>query len=300
MKRLLKRLLPVFLMCWTVPVWAACPSRSFTYTAGETIEPSEVTTNEDNLYNYTCSGVDTYRNNSITTTALQDSAVTSVKINDDTITVGDVADGDWGDITISSNSATLDAGVVNADELASTVALSDGDLLDLDAINVSSVTEGLLLPQAASCASGTAEGQLCWDTNNDLLYVGDGTTAAALSTYFVGQFTRDTSTATGTQAVTGVGFTPKAVFFLSAQDGAAGEMSVGYDDGTSSQAVRDDNGELTDTWTGSASFSINDNQSTGNVYTGEITTLGTDGFTITWTRTGTPTGTLSVNYLAMR
>ena len=116
----------------------------------------------------------------------------------------------------------------------------------------------------------------------------------------MGQFTRDTSTATGTQAVTGVGFTPKAVFFLSAQDGAAGEMSVGYDDGTSSQAVRDDNGELTDTWTGSASFSINDNQSTGNVYTGEITTLGTDGFTITWTRTGTPTGTLSVNYLAMR
>ncbi|OGE30366.1 hypothetical protein A2631_01160 [Candidatus Daviesbacteria bacterium RIFCSPHIGHO2_01_FULL_44_29] len=58
--------------------------------------------------------------------------------------------------------------------------LADGALLDLSAINLSSTTEGLLLPQnATACSSATAEGQICWDTSTDTLYIGkSGSTAA--------------------------------------------------------------------------------------------------------------------------
>lgn len=45
-----------------------------------------------------------------------------------------------------------------------TTSLNDGSVLDLSAINASSSTEGLLLPQAASTTSATAQGQLSWDT----------------------------------------------------------------------------------------------------------------------------------------
>lgn len=57
------------------------------------------------------------------------------------------------------------------------VTASDGTFLNLSAVNASSTTEGLKLPQATSCASATAEGQTCWDTDNNMLFIGDGTTA---------------------------------------------------------------------------------------------------------------------------
>ena len=35
-------------------------------------------------------------------------------------------------------------------------------------------------------------------------------------------------------------------------------------------------------------------------YQASLSTFDSDGFTLTWTKTGTPTGTLTVNYLAFR
>ena len=115
----------------------------------------------------------------------------------------------------------------------------------------------------------------------------------------VGEFTRDTTAASGTQAVTGVGFSPKALIFFAAE-GAADEMSFGIDDGTSASSVADDSGNAAGTYTVSATLSIRDRESSTLVYEGEVTTLGSDGFTITWTRTSTPSGTLAVEYLAIR
>lgn len=112
----------------------------------------------------------------------------------------------------------------------------------------------------------------------------------------VGSFTRDLSTASGTQAVTGVGFAPKVVKFESGRDGGGGN-EYGLDDGTTSNS-----------WgrtTAASSFDLFSTQSIGHgeigaSYTGEITSLDSDGFTITWTKTGSPTGTLTVNYWALR
>jgi hypothetical protein len=54
------------------------------------------------------------------------------------------------------------------------ITVADGDLLDFSNSNASSTTDGIILPQNTSCASATAEGQVCWDSDDDGLYVGDG------------------------------------------------------------------------------------------------------------------------------
>jgi hypothetical protein len=94
-----------------------------------------------------------------------------------------------GEITVTNGSGTitLDVGADTIDhaELAATVTFSDGDLLDFGT-NISSATEGILLPKhATSCASATGEGQICWDADDDSatgLWIGDGTTARNIGT----------------------------------------------------------------------------------------------------------------------
>lgn len=106
-------------------------------------------------------------------------------------------------------------------------------------------------------------------------------------------FTRNTADASGTQAVTGVGFTPKAVVFLSLQIGSD-EMSIGIDDGVTAYAMYDDTPTSANTYGGTATSSIHGIETVGNTYVGKVTAFGADGCTITWTKTGTPTGTLTV------
>src|SRR3990167_10181260 len=72
-------------------------------------------------------------------------------------------------------------GNLNAANLSATLTFSDSDFLDLSAINMSSTTEGLKLGAATSCSSATAEGQVCWDTDDDILYMGNGSAAASLN-----------------------------------------------------------------------------------------------------------------------
>ena len=115
----------------------------------------------------------------------------------------------------------------------------------------------------------------------------------------VGSFTRDTSTASGTQAVTGLGFTPRAVIFLAIQN-TTREMSIGFDDGTNTEMIFDDQSSA-GTYSGGSSISIRDSETGGTAeYDGKISTLDSDGFTMTWTKTGTPTGTLTIRYIVFR
>ena len=166
----------------------AAPSRTHTYTTGEIIESSKVTTNEDNIYSYLQSGVDTYAAGSVTSAAIQDGAI----VNADVASSAAIAYGKLtltGSVTNADVSATaaisaskLADDEIDQEELAATLTLSDGDFLNLSAINTSSTTEGLRLPQTTSCTSGTADGQVCWDTDNDFLSVGTGSSAVALGT----------------------------------------------------------------------------------------------------------------------
>lgn len=78
-----------------------------------------------------------------------------------------------GDVTDVFNCASGDCGQVT---------MGDGDLLDMSTIPLDSSTEGLILPQnAEDCSAATAEGQVCWDSANDVLFIGDGTAAISAS-----------------------------------------------------------------------------------------------------------------------
>src|SRR3990167_533520 len=138
----------------------AAPSRTQTYTAGEVIDPSDVTENEDNIFSYLQAGVDTVRNNAVETADIQDAAVTSAKIGTGAVTTTGILDG-----------------TITTSDLNATLTFSDNDFVDMSAMNVGGTSEGLTLPQATSCASCTAEGQLCWDTDDDALSTGSGTVA---------------------------------------------------------------------------------------------------------------------------
>lgn len=132
----------------------------------------------------------------------------------------------------------------------------------------------------------------------------DGTFAAlaagdAIGQVKVGVFTRDTSLATGTQAVTGVGFKPRAVIFLAGDVGASSDGGIGIDDGTSSGALVNFNAIAAGNFQAVSGGSIKFVQSASNVYAGSIQSLDSDGFTISWVKTASPTGTKTISYLAI-
>jgi len=113
----------------------------------------------------------------------------------------------------------------------------------------------------------------------------------------LGTFSIATTTASGTQAITGVGFTPASCIFIAVQHGVIGELSWGMDDGTN-ECVYDYYNTTADTYETSSTASIFDNHSSGNTYAGVVNSFDSDGFTIGWTKTGSPTGSLVVLYLA--
>ena len=116
----------------------------------------------------------------------------------------------------------------------------------------------------------------------------------------VGAFTRDMSLTSGTQTITGVGFTPRAVLFLAGIQGAIGKTSIGFQVANSRGALYDMNNNVAGTW-GIQPFAIYCQSGAGNAaYNGSISTYNSDGFTITWMHGDAITGTLTVYYLAIK
>ena len=79
-----------------------------------------------------------------------------------------------GDLEISGDDYQIKAGVVDEDMLAASIVFDDGDLLDFGTF-VTGVTEGIMLPaHATDCSTATAEGQVCWEEDAEILWVGNG------------------------------------------------------------------------------------------------------------------------------
>lgn len=156
-------------------------------------------------------------------------------------------------------------------------------------------TQGDIVYQGASAPARLAKG-----TAGQFLKQGTAIPEWGEATSFkVGSFTRDTATATGTQAITGVGFTPKAVIFFAAIPAVAGKMSVGFDTQTAAGCVFDMHTQIANAYSVD-NYSIVAYTDGLTDYHGLIQSMDADGFTINWTKVGTTTGTLTVKYLAMR
>ena len=115
-------------------------------------------------------------------------------------------------------------------------------------------------------------------------------------TSFVGTFTRDVSLASGSVSYTGVGFQPSGGTFF-ATVASTTTYSWGMDDSTHHSCIAHINNDTSDTWSSEA-IAIEPNGSNSQV--GHVISWDTDGFTISWTKTGTPTGTARIFYIVNR
>ena len=117
--------------------------------------------------------------------------------------------------------------------------------------------------------------------------------------YKLGSITRDISL-TSTQAVTGFGYQPKFVRIWGAI-GDTTSSSDGGSDGTNHYTIYSPNfntpatGKYGVGTTGALIFLID-----ASNYTIGTLSMDADGFTITWTKTGSPTGTATMFYLGYR
>jgi hypothetical protein len=119
-----------------------------------------------------------------------------------------------------------------------------------------------------------------------------------------GTFTRNSGSASGTQAITGVGFRPSTIIFFAAIDSVSCQ-GIGFTDATNGRCVWIDNVY----GSGGASYAVaiyylRTIAGNGASHTAVISSMDADGFTLNWTRTNIGSGgtgnNITVNYLAFR
>lgn len=123
--------------------------------------------------------------------------------------------------------------------------------------------------------------------------------------FIVGSFTRSTTTASGTQAITGVGFKPKFIIFFATVTNVASRMSVGITDGTNGGCITDVNAGTGTANAYAASIQnifMRQGSDSAYSYYGSVQSMDDDGFTINWTKGATAVDgeTITVRYLAGR
>ncbi|MDH5570586.1 MAG: hypothetical protein OEY89_02405 [Gammaproteobacteria bacterium] len=203
-------------------------------------------------------------------------------------------DGNYFDITGTTgfSAFTVAAGILFAVQFDGALTLTHGASLNL--------------PGAANITTAAGDEMLCYSTAANTVRAlnytkADGTAVVAASglSSQVGAFTRDISTATGTQAITGVGFQPTALIVFAA-GGGANLASWGMAGSDLTEVCTNDYSGVS---AGAFEFwnsLIRVDVSSGNVYIGALSTFDADGFTISWTKTGSPTGTIGLQYIAFK
>lgn len=109
--------------------------------------------------------------------------------------------------------------------------------------------------------------------------------------------TKDMAAATADVAYTGVGFKPAAIIAMAAINSTV-EYSMGFADAGGTT------GNLYD-GSSSANMAVDGNFLTlwaaaGGAQTGTLKSLDSDGFTMTWTKYLTPTGTVTIRFICFR
>ena len=112
----------------------------------------------------------------------------------------------------------------------------------------------------------------------------------------VGTFTKDISDAVTSQAITGIGFQPKAIVMWGGVSGSAAYTTIfGAFDGTTHRTMLY-NGSAYDPDLAYILFLV----SGANNRSASVASFDADGFTLTWAKTNSPTGTATINYMAFK
>ena len=151
-------------------------------------------------------------------------------------------------------------------------------------------------------ASGVVTALAAGTAGYSLFAGGAGANPAWGESVKVGSFTRDISLATGNQSITGVGFKPRAVVLLLGGSGGTSTLSAGFSDAAGAGCFANNYGGTGGTFATlpNAAFAIAAGGAGANYASAGVLTMDSDGFTIPWTKAGSPTGTVTVYYLALR
>jgi len=290
MKKILFTLLILFIFC--LPLEGAPPSRSYTYNTGEIIDPDEVTTNENNLYEYLQSGVD----------YLASDTVSSSNITDGTIVAGDIATG--GVATAEILDGTIIAGdiatsaVTTTEILDDTIATADiaEEAITTTEIKDLTVATGDIAANAittAKIASGTI---VNFDIAESSIY--PSKMFGSLVTTHIGSFTRAMDAASDDIPVTGLGFQPSKVIFMGSK-GSTFAASWGFDDASTAKVLYET--ETVSVFANANTKSLFLVEASGKRQEGYVKSMDSDGFTIAWTRVGaTASATATIAFMAFK
>jgi hypothetical protein len=120
------------------------------------------------------------------------------------------------------------------------------------------------------------------------------------------QVLRDMSLASGTQAVTGVGFEPKMVFLIATQTNVTQVASWGltssvFGAGAPIRAMYDNGYFIPGSWFAQGRLvRVRKNAGDTDNYRATLASFDSDGFTLDWVKTGSPTGSLTIITLCVR
>lgn len=146
--------------------------------------------------------------------------------------------------------------------------------------------------------NGTSRVRLPIGIEDQFLRVSSGQpiweTVALTATADVNSFTRDVATASGNQSITGVGFQPSVLHIICTINSTA-TVSVGFCDSGASGGT---GSASSTTWTDSNLINMTTGASDSS--TAVLSSFDSDGFTLTWTKSGSPTGTANCRYLAIK
>lgn len=112
----------------------------------------------------------------------------------------------------------------------------------------------------------------------------------------VGSFTYNTATASGNLSTTGVGFKPSAIVFFNPGSGGT-DGSWGFAEGTANYCTFQVAGAGLSS---DSTVCIYFYQAAGTRNYGGLFSFDADGFTLSWTKVGAITGTVTIGYLALR
>lgn len=115
---------------------------------------------------------------------------------------------------------------------------------------------------------------------------------------FIGSFTRDLSLASGNQSITGVGFQPSALVLIMGIVGGSQFASIGFAGSSGNNSCLEffDTTPTTFLQPNLAGIVRAD---AGDFQSCVVASFDADGFTLTWTKTLLPTGTLTCVFLAL-
>lgn len=118
--------------------------------------------------------------------------------------------------------------------------------------------------------------------------------------YFVGSFSRDVSLASSSQIVSGVGFSPLSVSFSAAITDTAYSCQGWANASGGGVTYSNADGINPAVWNTNTTNCLTFQTDVTDAYAGALASLDSDGFTISWTKAGSPVGTSIISFLATR